>query len=236
MFQVDALQPSHLGSVMRAGYWLLSRLAIGLVLGVTEGTYLGLIQWAQAPFTTSLSRGVSVGLLFGTGAGLIDMVWHDHLNCRLHQPHRRATWWPYGVVNVLLLFTVFAMANWALWHTWERAGFGIVWALIVGLRSRRSGLVQDIRMPDVRAWSWLFAVKGFAIGAMIGAIFLISLGRIPSRLRRRKLGPAYPQYPAACGGVIYFRFFRGACPALFDSALPASGAAIAAPSSRSNPP
>ena len=34
---------------------------------------------------------------------------------------------------------------------------------------------------------------------------LISLGRIPRRLRRRKLGPAYPQYPAACGGVIYFR-------------------------------
>ena len=28
---------------------------------------------------------------------------------------------------------------------------------------------------------------------------LISLGQIPRRLRRRKLGPAYPQYPAACG-------------------------------------
>jgi hypothetical protein len=38
VFQVDALQPSQLDGVMRAAYWLLSRAAIGIVLGVTEGT------------------------------------------------------------------------------------------------------------------------------------------------------------------------------------------------------
>lgn len=206
VFQVDALQPSDLGSVMRAGYWLLSRLAIGLVLGVTEGTYLGLVQWQQSPFTTSLFRGVSVGLLFGASAGLIDMVWRDHLHCR-NQQYQRATWWPYGFVNVLLLFTVFAMANWALWHTWERAGFGIVWALIVGLRSRRSGLVQDIRMPDVRAWSWLFAAKGFAFGAMICAIFLISpvvIGVFPDITRQVLRQPAATQIVFACAFMVFY--------------------------------
>jgi hypothetical protein len=73
----------------------------------------------------------------------------------------------------MLLFAVFAMAHWTLWQSWERAGFGIVWALLVGLRSRGSGLAQDIRMPDIRAWSWPSAAKGFAIGALIGVSIFV---------------------------------------------------------------
>ena len=207
VFQIDALQPGHLGSVMRAAYWLLSRAAVGLVLGVTEGTYLGLIQWMAIPFATGFIRGVSAGLLFGAGAGLIDMAWHDHLNGRLNQRHRSETPWLYVFLNVLLLFALFGMAHWTLWQSWERSGFGIVWALLVGLRSRSSGLAQDIRMPDIRAWSWRSAAKGFAIGGMIGVsifVFPAVIGVFPSVVKTLSKLPVAAAVAVACAVTVLY--------------------------------
>jgi hypothetical protein len=201
VFQIDALQPSQLDGVMRAAYWLLSRAAIGIMLGATEGTYLGLIQWLQLPFATNFIRGVSTGLLFGMGAGLMDMVWHDLFNRRLNQRHRDQPSWLYVFVNVLLLFALFALAHWSLWQSWERAGFGIVWALLVGLRRRGSALTFDIRMPDIRAWSWRAAAKGFAIGAMIGAsIFVVPVffGAYSSVVRELSKLPVAAAVAVAC--------------------------------------
>lgn len=207
VFQIDALQPSHLGAMMRLRYLLLSRTVVGFILGVTEGTYLGLIQWAQASFGTSLFRGVLTGLLFGAGAGCIEMLWHYHSNSSRKQSQRSETTWPYSLVNILLLFGLFAIANWILWDSLERAGFGVVWALVVGLRSRNSGLTQDIRIPEIRSWSWRAASKGFAIGGIIGGVFFVFpavIGVFPAVTREMSNYSVSENLVRACSVMLFY--------------------------------
>lgn len=197
VFQVDALQPSQLSGIARAAYFLLTRIVVGLVLGLTEGIYLGLVSWAQASFGTALLRSVSVGLLFGLGAGLIDLFRQGRMAAdgagEQAQPQRKEASWPVSLALVLFLFALFAASNWALWHAWERAGFGIVWALVVGLRSRGGGIAHDIRIPDIRSWSWRSAGKGFMLGVAVAtAVFVVptAIGAFPAVTEEMSKYPA----------------------------------------------
>jgi hypothetical protein len=168
LFQVDSLQPSHLGSLMRVWYWILSRTAVGFVLGVTEGTYLSFMTSPNVSFFTSLAKGALVGLLFGAGAGLIEMYWRDRLSHKLHQQDQEKPPRSQVLIFIALLFALFATLNWTIWNSWLRTGFGVVWALLFALRSAGGGLGQEIRTPEIRAWSWRSAAKGFVIGCGIG--------------------------------------------------------------------
>jgi hypothetical protein len=177
IFQTDALQPDCLGGIMRFWYWLISRVTVCFVLGATEGAYLSLLTLFRVPlpgldvpFATTFSKGVWVGLLFGVGAGFADSAWFGHLRSRGNQQHGPRAPWPYVVINVVLLYSLFASVNWFMWHFWWRAPFGLIWALLIGLRIRNSGLGQDIRMPEIRGWSWRSAGKGFVSGEVIGGI------------------------------------------------------------------
>ncbi|MBK7564846.1 MAG: hypothetical protein IPI21_11410 [Propionivibrio sp.] len=197
VFQVDALQPKPAQWHRAPRTFLLTRIVVGLVLGLTEGIYLGLVSWAQASFGTALLRSVSVGLLFGLGAGLIDLFRQGRLAAdgadEQAQPQRKEASWPVSLALVLFLFALFAASNWALWHAWERAGFGIVWALVVGLRSRGGGIAHDIRIPDIRSWSWRSAGKGFMLGVAIATVVFVvptAIGAFPAVTEEMSKYPA----------------------------------------------
>lgn len=181
LFQIDALQPHHLRAIPLACYWLLTRIAVGLILGVTEGLYLSTVgamngmgaQWAPASIGASVWRGVSVGLVLGISAAAIEMVSY-HWRSRSKYPEQGAMPRSHMIAMALCLFVVFVLSTWALWGSWERSGFGIVWALLFALRGAVTDSGKDIRTPDVRGWSWPSAAKGLAIGSAVGALIVIA--------------------------------------------------------------
>jgi hypothetical protein len=154
-------------------------------------------------------RGVGVGLLFGASAAVIEMVSYHWLS-RKKNPEQAAMSKPHVIATALFLFVVFVFSTWALWRSWERSGFGIVWGLLFALRCAVTGIGKDIRTPDVRGWSWPSAAKGFAIGCGIGAL-IVTAGAFGGAF---SLGSGFP-IKAHLLGAAYFTVFYGLIGAVF---------------------
>jgi hypothetical protein len=176
VFTIEGMQPSWLpGSSQRLIYALQSRLIPGVILGVTEGAYLGGIGLMENPFPTDLLLGLLLGIAFALGAGSFDWI-RMELSMRSAKTARRTN---IAVVAMSLLayFLIFAVPFVLLWgeDARLRVTFGIVWAVLFAARVRMPAARTDIRAVEALAWSWGRAVKGLAAGFGVGLAFSVTM-------------------------------------------------------------
>ena len=73
-------------------------------------------------------------------------------------------WLMFGLIVELLLGTFF------------RSSFGLVWALLFGVRGRKQGSWSDIQSVEALRWSWKGAGKGALWGGVVAATMTVLVG------------------------------------------------------------
>ncbi len=179
IFLIERLQPSWLAT--RGERWIyavLSRQAAGIILGISEGLFLAVLgflnigqYWGlkKMSFGEGLLLGAGVGGLFGLYAGTVDALRLDRREDSIEaEPFYRT------LLRVALHWLMFGLIIALLLGTFSRSSFGLVWALLFGVRGREQGSWSDIQSVEALRWSWKRAGKGALWGGAAG----VSVGMV----------------------------------------------------------
>ena len=165
VFLIEGLQPSWLS--VRRWQWLYilaSRLSGGLIGWFILNQYFG--EWWLGGLRTGLTVGLSIGL--------VDILRSEWLRKR-REMRESPTFWR-SVTNVVVVWLMIAMSlglvKMGLIKTldiWNIALiFGLLFALIFGLRGSQQNLEHDIQTVDALRWSWRRSLKGGLVGLLVG--------------------------------------------------------------------
>ena len=181
IFLIERLQPSWLAT--RGERWIyavLSRQAAGIILGISEGLFLvvlGLLNLGQdlglkkMGLGEGLLLGAGVGGFFGLCAGAVDALKLDRgKDSTEAEPFYRT------LLRVALHWLMFGLIVELLLGTFFRSSFGLVWALLFGVRGRKQGSWSDIQSVEALRWSWKGAGKGALWGGVVAATMTVLVG------------------------------------------------------------
>lgn len=180
LFLIESLQPSWLsGRAQRWLYALLTRLIIGLVLGLSSVAWGFLLPDLRSPAWGYLLVGAAGGLVMGLVDGLRFELGHQNRVTSLapgSDARRRVA---DVLVIVLIAGLVSAAIYWLRW-TWdivfglkEGLMFALMFGLVFGLRNRVGGPERDTRTVESLAWSPAGSFRGALVG--LGTSLLLAL-------------------------------------------------------------
>ncbi len=187
IFQFEQLQPNWLPEKwQRLLYLLLTRLPIGLLLGVCEGLYteigrrrmpnfevevyvqLGaqLPNWIPAPeFWAAVLWVWSMAIPLV----LFDWYWYERKQAG-HPTTAYESWLVAGTLFLYPFLTAIAFGNTPFVAAFGSGHLVAGYLLISGFRRKQGGYHNDITTIETASWSWRSAAQGLALGIPISTI------------------------------------------------------------------